>query len=138
MRPEPPDIEATESAPLVIGFSDLFDALGTTELRYSDRARALSGRAIAIDGFLSQPHVPLAAPMLVDQPGVCPDCSPVPAAAIALPGLRAAPRFQAVSTTGNSPDDRPVRIVGRLDFGFRITDGTASMLRIEHARVEPR
>jgi hypothetical protein len=138
LRPDPPPREVAEPAPLVIGFGDLFDALGTAELRYSDRARGLSGRAVVIDGFLSRPHVPLAAPMLVDQPGVCPDCSPVPAAVIALPGFGAAPLFQAASIDDGSPGDRPVRIVGRLDFGFRIADGTASMLRIEHARVEPR
>jgi hypothetical protein len=138
MRPEPVRIEVTESAPLVVGFDDLFDGLGTAELGYSARARELSGRAIAVDGFLSRPHVPQAAPLLVDQPGVCPDCSPVPVAAITLPGFGAAPLFQATATDGGLPDDRPVRIVGRLDFGFRIVDGTASMLRIEHARLEPR
>src|SRR5262245_57421082 len=111
MRPEPLRLEFAEAEPpLVVGFADLFDALGPVELRYSDRARELSGRAVAIDGFLSQPHVPAAVPLLVDQPGVCPDCSPVPAAAITLPGFRAAELFQA--TNGGSPDDRPVRIVG--------------------------
>src|SRR5262249_835221 len=75
MRPEPVCIEMTESAPLVVGFADLFDALGTAELRYSPRAHMLGGRVIAIDGFLARPHVPHSATLLVDQPGVCPDCS---------------------------------------------------------------
>src|SRR5262249_44203514 len=109
-RPEPPRIELTEPVPLVLGFADLVHALGTAELH---------GRAIAIDGFLSRPHVPQADPLLVDQPGLCPDCSLVPVAAITLPGFGASALFQATATDDGSPDDRTVRIVGRLDFGFR-------------------
>jgi hypothetical protein len=65
--------------------------------------------------------------LLVDQPGLCPDCSPVPAAVITLPGASCAPR---------EGDERPVRVVGRLDYGFRIDAGVASFLRIEGAALE--
>ena len=34
-------------------------------------------------------------------------------------------------------DERPVRVVGRLDYGFRIDAGVASFLRIEQAAVFP-
>ena len=119
----PPD-----GAPLALGFADLFDHLGTDALRYSAAARELSGRDVAIEGFLSHPHGPRAALLLVDQPGLCPDCSPVPAAVITLLG---APAFRTRRGTG------PVRVVGRLDYGFRIDDGIASMLRIEPQDVLP-
>ena len=33
-------------------------------------------------------------------------------------------------------DERPVRVVGRLDYGFRIDAGVASILRIEQAAIE--
>ena len=32
--------------------------------------------------------------------------------------------------------EHPVRVVGRLDYGFRIDAGVASFLRIEQAAVE--
>jgi hypothetical protein len=34
-------------------------------------------------------------------------------------------------------DDGPVRVRGRLDWGLRVDDGIASMLRIENAAVLP-
>src|SRR4051794_19929895 len=76
-------------APLVLAFADLFDHLGTSDVRYGAGLAALHGREIAIDGFLAHSHVPGGSLSLVDQPGLCPDCSPVPAATIALPGARA-------------------------------------------------
>jgi hypothetical protein len=117
-----------DPAPLALGFADLFDQLGTGDLRYSAAAQALSGRDIAIEGFLSLAHGPRPTMLLVDQPGVCPDCSPAPAAVIALPRASSPLREGA---------DRPVRVVGRLDYGFRIDAGVASILRIENATVFP-
>src|SRR5258708_36347898 len=111
-----------DPAPLVLGFADLFDQLGTDHLRYSAAAQALSGRDIAIEGFLSHGHGPRPTMPLVDHPGVCPDCSPAPAADIALVGAPSAPREGA---------DRPVRVAGRLDYGFRDGAGVASTLRSE-------
>jgi hypothetical protein len=97
-------------------------------MRYSDAARKLSGNEIAIEGFLSHGHGPRTTVLLVDQPGLCPDCSAVPAAAISLLGSPSALQEGEV---------RPVRVVGRLDYGFRIDDGLASFIRIEGATVEP-
>jgi len=116
-----------DAVPLPLGFADLFDHLGTDEVRYSAAAKHLSGRDVTIEGFLSPAHGPRPALLLVDQPGLCPDCSPVPAAVITLPGASCAPR---------EGDERPVRVVGRLDYGFRIDAGVASFLRIEGAALE--
>src|ERR1044072_2149119 len=117
-----------DAVPLTLGFADLFDHLGPDEVRYSAAAKDLSGRDVAIEGFLSPAHGPRPALLLVDQPGLCPDCSPVPAAVITLPRASCAPR---------EGDGRPVRVVGRLDSGFRIDAGVASILRIEGAALEP-
>jgi hypothetical protein len=117
-------------APLAVSFADLFDALGTADLRYSTAVRALSGRDIAIEGYLAHAHVAGMPASLVDQGGVCADCAPGPVAVIALPGLCA------VHCAGETTER--VRIVGRLDYGFRIDQGVASMLRIERAAVLPR
>ena len=117
-----------DGAPLVVGFADLFDSLGTDDLRYGAAARSLSGRNIAIEGFLSHAHGPRPAMLLVDQPGVCPDCAPAPAAVITLSGTSSFPQMG---------EDRPVRVVGRLDYGFRIDAGVASILRIEEAAIFP-
>ena len=116
-----------DTVPLPLGFADLFDHLGTDEVRYSAAAKHLSGRDVTIEGFLSPAHGPRPALLLVDQPGLCPDCSPVPAAVITLPGASCAPR---------EGDERPVRVVGRLDYGYRIDAGVASFLRIEGAALE--
>jgi hypothetical protein len=116
----PPD-----RAPLALGFADLFDHLGTGEISYSAAAKSLGGRDVAIEGFLSHAHGPRPAMLLVDQPGLCPDCSPAPAAVITLCGTPAHPQ----------EGDYPVRVVGRLDYGFRIDAGVASILRIEDADV---
>ena len=66
--------------------------------------------------------------LLVDQPGLCPDCSPAPAAVITLSGAQL--HLQEGS-------ERSVRVIGRLDYGFRIDAGVASFLRIEQAAVFP-
>lgn len=125
MRPEPMPAEADErSGPLVLRFDDLFDHAGTLDLRYSASVRELSGREVVIEGYLSQSHGPQRRWSLVDQQGVCPDCSPVPA--IALPGARAPMR---------AGDEGAVRVRGRLDYGLRIDDGVASMLRIDNATI---
>jgi hypothetical protein len=113
--------------PLALGFADLFDHLGTDEVCYSGAAKDLSGRKVAIEGFLSHAHGARTSMLLVDQPGVCPDCAAVPPAVIALCG--AAPVL-------GEGGECPVRVVGRLDYGFRIDAGVASFLRIEHAAVE--
>ncbi len=112
---------------LALGFADLFDRLGTEEVRYSTAAKGLSGREITIEGYLSPAHGPRASMLLVDQPGVCPDCAPVPPAAITIHGAASIP---------SEGGERPVRVIGRLDYGFRIDDGVASFLRIEQATIE--
>jgi hypothetical protein len=113
--------------PLELGFADLFDHLGTDDLRYSETAKACSGRDIVIQGFLSHAHGPRPSMLLVDQPGLCPDCSPIPSPAITLFGTAPVPQ---------EGEPRPVRVFGRLDYGFRIDEGVASFLRIEGAAVE--
>jgi hypothetical protein len=125
----PPPVDGA-SAPLAVSFADLFDALGTADVRYSTAARALSGRDIAIEGYLAHAHVAGMPASLVDQEGVCADCAPAPVAVIALPGLRAA------QCAGETTER--VRIVGRLVYGFRIDEGVASMLRVERAAMLPR
>jgi hypothetical protein len=124
-----PSSASTSGEPLVVEFADLFDQLGTVDLRYSATMAALNGRDVSIEGYLSHPHVPGGDLSLVDQPGLCPDCSPVPAAAICLPGARAP------LTAGGGP--RLVLVRGRLEFGLRIVNGTASMLRIMACTVRP-
>ena len=112
---------------LTLGFADLFDRLGTDEVRYSTAAKSLSGREVAIEGYLSHAHGPRASMLLVDQAGVCPDCAPVPPAVITIQGAASIP---------SEGRERPVRVIGRLDYGFRIDDGVASFLRIEQAAIE--
>jgi hypothetical protein len=111
--------------PLAVRFEDLFDHVGTFDVRYGAAVRELSGCDIVIEGYLARPHGPHQLLSLVDQQGVCPDCSPV--AAISLLGALAPVR---------EGDDGLVRVSGRLDYGFRIDDGTASMLRIENAALQ--
>lgn len=123
----PPEVEEGSAAerPLAVRFEDLFDQVGTFDVRYGTAARELSGRDVVIEGYLAHAHGPHRLLSLVDRPGGCPDCSPV--AAISLIGAIVPMR---------AGDDGPVRVSGRLDYGFRIDDGTASMLRIESASVQ--
>lgn len=120
-----------DEPPAILGFADLFDDIGSAALRYSSRAQQLSGRMMVIDGYLAHVHAQGPAPaalMLVDQPGLCPDCAPAPAAVITVipSGPTAAIESQAL-----------VRVEGRLDFGFRIDEGTASFIRILQASIAP-
>lgn len=120
-----------DDAPIVLRFADLFDNLGTDALGYSSRSGQLSGRTIAIEGYLAHVHAHGPAPaalMLVDQPGLCPDCSPSPAAAITVVHS---------GTTSELDAESPVRVEGRLDFGFRVDEGVASFIRIEQASIVP-
>jgi hypothetical protein len=117
-----------DGEPLALDFADLFDHLGTDQLRYGSAAQTLSGRDVVIEGFLAHAHGPRGTMLLVDQPGLCPDCSPAPAAVITL---------SSTQTVLREGDERPVRVIGRLDYGFRIDAGVASILRIEGARVVP-
>jgi hypothetical protein len=106
-------------------FSDLFDGLSTDALRYSERCKALSGQEIELKGYLSRAHPEVARTMLVSEPGICPDCSPVPVACLALPGFF-------VSIDGMTA----VRLRGKLSFGLqRDAEGNASYLRLEDARI---
>ena len=105
-------------------WSELFDGAGTDELRYSERCKALSGSDVELSGFLSQDHPESGRVMLVEEPGVCPDCSPAPVACLELPGF---------ATQGA---DSAVRLRGRLSFGYAVDGkGNASFLRLEGARV---
>jgi hypothetical protein len=110
-----------------IGFDDLFTGRGGESLGYSPRAEALSGTDVEIGGFLVPLHDEPVRFALVDTPGACPDCAPVPIATVHLPGFRA----------GAAPEPaQPVRLRGRLSYGFAIAaDGYASFLRLEDARV---
>jgi hypothetical protein len=122
-----PSAPGETARPLAIRFADLFDHLGTADLSYSAAARDLSGREVVIEGYLSHTHGPHHALSLVDQPGVCPDCAPVPAAVIALPGAH---------TLHHGHGNALIRVMGRLDYGFRIDGDFASMLRIEGAKLQ--
>jgi hypothetical protein len=124
-----PPSASTGGGPLVVEFADLFDHLGTVDLRYSASIAVLNGRDVAIEGYLSHPHAPGHDLSLVDQPGLCPDCSPVPAAAICLPGARAPLTADGCACL--------VLVRGRLEFGLRIVNGTASMLRILASTIRP-
>jgi hypothetical protein len=111
-----------------VAFDDLFTGRGSDELAFSERASALSGAEVEIRGWLMPLHGDAGRYALVDTPGACPDCAPVPVAAIQLPGFRAG-----AGATGASP----VRLRGRLSYGFAIAaDGSASFLRLESARVD--
>lgn len=109
---------------MVLKFSDLFDGLGTEDLKYAPRCEALSGEEVEIRGWVSQAHDGSRAVMLVDRQGECPDCSPAPVAAVILPGFKP-PRH----ATG------AVILRGRLSYGLAVRDGIASYLRLERARV---
>ena len=82
----PPEVEEGSAAerPLAVRFEDLFDHVGTFDVRYGAAVRELSGRDVVIEGYLARAHGPHRPLSLVDQQGVCPDCSPV--AAISLIG----------------------------------------------------
>jgi hypothetical protein len=53
-RESAPTVRGNSAAPLALRFADLFDHLGTIDLRYSAAARALSGSEIMIEGFQSR------------------------------------------------------------------------------------
>jgi hypothetical protein len=106
-------------------FSDLFEGIGTPDLRYSrEICAALSGQEVELAGWLSLAHPGTGRLLLVMEPGVCPDCSPAPVACLDLPGF--------VAPRGSSA----VRLRGRLSYGFqRDAQGSASFLRLEEARL---
>jgi hypothetical protein len=110
-----------------IGFTALFDRVGTTDLGYSKLAASLSGSEVEIAGFLVATHDGADRVVLTDAPGACPDCAPAPVPAVHLPGFKA-PAARAAA--------RAVRVRGRLSYGFAIAaDGYASFLRLEDAHV---
>jgi hypothetical protein len=73
---------------MVLKFSDLFEGLGTAELRFGSRCPDYSGQEVEIRGWLAQAHDGSRTVMLVNRPGDCPDCSATPVAAVILPGFR--------------------------------------------------
>jgi hypothetical protein len=109
-----------------IGFTDLFDRLGTADVGYSKLAESLSGSDVEIAGFLVATHDGADRVVLTDAPGACPDCAPAPVPAVHLPGFR----------TPAGRGSRAVRVCGRLSYGFAVApDGYASFLRLEGARI---
>src|ERR1051326_9469863 len=75
---------------MVLKFSDLFEGLGTAELRFGSRCPDYSGQEVEIRGWLAQAHDGSRTVMLVNRPGDCPDCSATPVAAGILPRFRVA------------------------------------------------
>ena len=117
------------SEPLPIAFGDLFDGLGTPELGYRPGASALDGRRVAVRGYVVPVHGRSDRFLLVDAPGACPDCSPVPVPALSLGELSSIP-----ARGGGEPT--AVTIEGRLGVGYEVdADGEASFLRLREARV---
>jgi hypothetical protein len=99
-------------------WNELFEGLG-----YSARCAELSGIEVEIAGFVAESHDG-GVQMLVAQPGGCPDCSPVPIAAITLPA------FRLENAKG------PLMLRGVLSYGFLVdAQGRASFLRLEKARL---
>lgn len=109
---------------MLLKFSDLFEGLGTAELRFGGQCSHLSGQEVEIRGWLSQAHDGSRAVMLVSREGECPDCSAAPVAAVMLPG------FKVPKRAGGA-----VTLRGRLAYGFAVHNGIASYLRLERARV---
>jgi hypothetical protein len=109
---------------MVLKFTDLFEGLGTAELRFAGRCPDYSGKEVEIRGWLSQAHDGSRGVMLVNREGDCPDCSPAPVAAVILPGFKL-PKHASGAVT----------LRGRLSYGFAVRDGIASYLRLERARV---
>ena len=111
-----------------VRFSDLFDGIETGEPRHSERCKSLAGREVEIIGYLSRAHPESDRAMLVNQPGICPDCAPEPVAFLYLPGFS----VNSMSSTGATA----VRLLGRLACGLeRDDEGNATYLRLEQARI---
>jgi hypothetical protein len=122
LTPEP----RTEGVPLTM--DDLFDHRGSERLAYSARCGHLSGNWLQFETLVARNHDD-SRWMAVDQPGACPDCSAVPVAALQLPGFE---------LPADHDPERPVRLRGRLSYGFAIdAGGNASFLRLEDAAVVP-
>lgn len=112
-----------------VSFDDLFAARGTLEMRHRDEAAALDGARVEIAGVVVALHADEGRLLLSDAPGACPDCSPVPVAAIVLRGLTVLPDGVTAGLT-------PVTARGTLGVGFEIDrDGYASFVRLEDARL---
>jgi hypothetical protein len=119
---QPPEI----AGGITVTLQDLFDHLGTDRLGYSERCKGLSGEWVEFAAHVVRTHDDRQW-MVVDQPGACPDCSPVPVAAMQLPGFDPPP---GTDLSG------PVTLRGNLSYGFAIgEDGYASFLRLEQARL---
>jgi hypothetical protein len=109
---------------MLLKFSELFERVGTADLRFSSVCSDYSGKEVEIRGWLSQAHDGSRTVMLVNRQGDCPDCSPSPVAAVILPGFRLPKHANGAVT-----------LRGRLSYGFAIRNGIASYLRLERARV---
>lgn len=105
-------------------FTDLFEGIGTGNLKYRVGCTEYSGKDVEIRGWLSEAHDGSRTVMLVSRQGDCPDCSAAPVAAIILPGFKLPKRAAGAVT-----------LRGRLAYGFAIQSGIASYLRLERARV---
>lgn len=119
-----------EAAPAgqAVALDELFDDLGTERLRYSARCCALNGAWVQFEAHVAPTHDG-SGWLVVDQAGACPDCSPVPVAALQLPGF---------APEGRDTDERRLTLRGRLSYGFAVDDhGNASFLRLEDARIVP-
>ncbi len=113
--------------PHPIAFSDLFDGMGTMTCGISQRAGALAGQVVEIEGFLVRPHSGHDKHLLTANAGICPDCSMMPEPTILLCDV-APPRSASLGGDGR------VHAVGLLEYGFEISaTGDASFLRLRQA-----
>jgi hypothetical protein len=109
-----------------VAMDELFDDIGTERLRYSARCCALNGAWVQFEAHVARTHDD-SGWLVVDQAGACPDCSPVPVAALQLPGF---------APEGDLAAEQRLTLRGRLSYGFAVDDqGNASFLRLEDAQV---
>ena len=110
-----------------IRFSELFDGLNSGNLGYAARCASLSGKEVEIRGWLSPAHDGSGRVLLVNQPGACPDCTPLPVAALLLPGF---------VLPGKLKKEAAATLRGRVSFGFvRDEKNRGSFLRLENAKI---
>ena len=121
-----PEVTAAATPAESLTLEALFDDIGTERLRYSARCSHLTGGWVQFQAHVSRSHDD-SRWLAVDQAGACPDCSPVPVAALQLPDFELPPTRDLSA---------PLTLRGRLSYGFEVdAAGNASFLRLEQAQV---
>lgn len=123
-----------QEAPVALAFGEMYGAVSSLGIEFSDKLKAVEGRRVVMTGFMAPPLKPtIRFFVLTREPmSICPFCSSDAdwPSDIVVVNLE--------TPVESLPFDRPIRVTGKLALGTRVDEetGFVSLVRIQADALE--